>query len=143
MLCRSLFALLFLIPLVILLFVLLRNTAYDYSFCILIAFLLWRGFCIRLFDHRNMTLSPFGKISGHLNKGYPMGCRPFVLYLYNADFIHRLLKEKRKEEKMYWTLYEWSMSNPCNLPHFIRIRHPKWRPRDRANSRWLKLKNIK
>ena len=48
----------------LLLYVLLRNTDYDYS-------LLWHSFYIRPFDHMSMTLSPFvlcGEISGHLKK---------------------------------------------------------------------------
>jgi hypothetical protein len=32
-------------------------------------------------------------------KGYPMGYRPFVLYLCEVDFIHWLLKKKKKKEK--------------------------------------------
>ena len=142
LLCRSLFALLFLIPLVILLYVLLRNTDYDYSFCIFIPFLLRRGFYIRPFDHRSMTLSPFvlcGPISGHFEKGISNGLSPIYSFICTRQTSYSGFQRKT----MYWTLREWYMSNLRKCIHFILIRRPKWRSGDKAISSWMKMKKIK
>ena len=76
-------------------------------------------------------------------KRIPNGLSP-ICSLFVRGRLHTLAsKEKRKKEKMYFTLQEWSMRNPRKFPRFILIRHPKWRSGGKAISSWMKLKKIK
>ena len=117
--------------------VLLRLTNSDYPFDIF-KLLLWHGFYIRLFDHRSLTLSPF-VVCGHIWKGISNGLSPICSFICTRHTSYNGFQRKT----MYWTLWEWSMSNPRKFPHFIPIRHPKWQSGCKAISSWMKLKKIK
>ena len=129
---------LYVLLLFIVLSVLLRLTDSDYPFDIFKLLLLWRGFYIMLFDHRSLTLSPF-VVCGHIWKGISNRLSPISSFICTRHTSYNGFQRKT----MYWTLREWSMSNPRKFPHFIVIRHPKWQSRGKAISSWMKLKKIK
>ena len=72
-------------------------------------------------------------------KGISSGLSPFCSFICTRQTSYSGFQRKT----MYWTLREWSMSNPRKFHHFILIRHPKWRSGDKAISSWMKLKKIK
>ena len=78
-------------------------------------------------------------VEWHIWKGISNGLSPICSFICTRQTSLSGFQGKT----MYWTLREWSMSNPRKFPHFILIRHPKWRSGNKAISSWMKLKKIK
>jgi hypothetical protein len=73
----------------------------DNPFDIFKLLLFWRGFYIRPFDHRCLTLSPC-VVCGHIWKGISNGLSPICSFICTRHTTYNGFQRKT----MYWTLRE-------------------------------------